>query len=216
MNRLVRPVMFAFEADVVHQFNQISFGAAGAATISALNSRGICGFARKTITSASATTNTSASVTGLTLVGVYNGMSVTGTGIPASTTVSSVNPTAGTLTLSNAATATGTPTLSFSGGQYTMTFGSQLSPARFDAYYKLLGLHHVWDLSANEALGTASSPSTPAAPHVIIVQNNINSATLANIVLQFGTLSTATFVAADPASGEVLRLAVQLCRSSAG
>lgn len=215
MNRLVRPVIFAFEPDVVLQSSKISFGAAGAPTIDTTQSKGICSVVRTSITSASATTSGSASVTGVTLVGVYNGMGVTGTGIAASTTVSSVNPAAGTLTLSQNATATGTPTLTFSGGQYTITFGAQFSPARFDAYVKLLALHHSWDMTANNAAQAGSSPASPAAPSMFLVTNNISNGSLANLIVQFGTLSGGTFTAKDPASGDVVRISARLCRSTA-
>lgn len=71
-----------------------------------------------TTTSTSATTNGSAVVTGLTSSAYrYVGQSVTGTGIPASTTIASVDSVT-QVTLSANATATGTPTLTFY-GDYT-------------------------------------------------------------------------------------------------
>lgn len=288
MNRYVRPIMFGFEPDLVFVFGRASFGAAGAPTLSPTNSKGICNWALNTVTTVATTTNSSASVTAaVSLFGVYNGMSVTGTGIPASTTVSAVNPGAGTFTLSNAATASGSPTLTFSGGQYVITFGSQYTPfKRLDSYVKLVNLTYNWDPIANEKAVSASTPSSPAAPFLFLIQNQITlanqtftatgsqtsgsasvtavsnvgpiypgmavtgsgiqsattviavgattitlsktaSSTIANnvltftptnpssVVVQVGSLSGATFTAANPASGEILRLGFTLVRSNA-
>lgn len=231
MNRLVRPVLFTFEADVCQLFANLVFGAAGAVTLSqgpypGRFSKGFCAAALNTITSAASTTSTSTSVTGLSLAGVYNGMSVTGTGIPASTTVSAVNPAAGTLTLSNAATATGTPTLSFFGGQYVLQLGRQAG-VQLDTYNHLLGLSHSWDENTPNLALAGSSPASPAAPAMFIVRSRVairtvpasgNSAnTDATITIQFGTFTGAggTFTATVPATGEVCRLVAALTRSGA-
>lgn len=297
MNRLVRPISFTFEPDLVQVYAMAQFGAAGAPTLNTANSKGVCQWIASTQIWKATTSNTSASVTAAeSLYGVYNGMSVTGTGIPASTTVSAVNPGAGTLTLSNAATASnvGTP-LTFSGGQYIITFGSQISPfKRLDNYVKLLQMTYGWDEAVNAKLQTSATPSAPATPFVFLLSNqsalanqsftitgstatstsvtalaangsngqapgavtpgmlvsgsgvaagtyvesvNIASAsmvlsaatstTVANtvltitpinpssVIIQCGTLSAATFVAANPASGEILRLGFDLSRSNA-
>lgn len=297
MNRLVRPIMFAFEPDVTKVFAMAQFGAAGAPTLNTANSKGVCQWAASTQVWKATTSNTSASVTAAeSLYGVYNGMSVTGTGIPASTTVSAVNPSAGTLTLSNAATASNVATpLTFSGGQYIVTFGSQYTPfKRLDNYVKLLQMTYNWDVAVNAKLQTSSSPSAPAAWMVFLVSNqsalanqsftvtgttatstsvtalatngsngvlpaaitpgmlvsgsgvaagtyvesvNIASNSMvlsaatttsvtgdiltitpinpSSVIFQCGTYSGATFTAANPASGEILRLAFDLSRSNA-
>lgn len=292
MNRLVRPVSFTFEPDMVSVFAMASFGAAGAATLNTKNSKGVCQWAANTqVWKGSTHSNTS--VTAMqSLWGVYNGMTVTGSGIPASTTVSAVNPGAGTLTLSGNATTslTGTP-LTFSGGQYLVTLGQQITPYKvLDTYTKLLQLDYNWDDIVNARAQTSSTPSSPAAPFLFLLANqtaqanqtftitgttdgatgvitavssvagiypgmiiaspvgladitagsvvlavgtttitiSTNSAiattnevlTLtpinpASIIVQCGTLSAATFVAANPASGEILRLALRLSRSTA-
>ena len=70
---------------------------------------------RRSISSAN-TTNSSATVTGLSQAqaqAITPGMGVTGTGIPAATTVLSVNSATGTVVLSANATATGTAALTF-------------------------------------------------------------------------------------------------------
>ncbi len=292
MNRLVRPVSFAFEPDVVSVFPRASFGAAGAPTLNTVSSKGVCNWAASTQVW-KGTTATSTSVTSMqSLFGVYNGMSVTGSGIPASTVVSSVNPTAGTLTLSNAATSSLTATpLTFSGGQYVITFGSQYTPfKRLDSYVKLLDLDYSWDESVNAYTSTGTSPAAPAAPDLFLLSNQVilgnqtltgsthtstavdaltsngssgapigaivpgmlisgadipagafvtavsgtgltlsaaASATTANeiltltpinpssIIIQCGYYTAGAFTAANPASGEILRLGLRLSRSNA-
>lgn len=175
MNRLVRPVSFTFEPDVVQVYGRAAFGAAGAPTLDTARSKGICNWSKSSQVWTGTTTNSSTAVTGMvSLWGVYNGMTVTGTGIPASTTVTAVNPTAGTLTLSQAATGSATVALTFSGGQYIVTFGSQYTPfKRLDTYVKLLQLTYNWDSIPNEALGTASTPQAPAAPFLFLVGNQV-------------------------------------------
>lgn len=213
MNRLVRPVMFAFEPDVVLQFTRVTFGTAGAATLDTKNSKGACGFSLNMI-SFTATTTASVNVTAVSsFAGLYVGMTVTGTNIPASTTISSMNPAAGTMVLSQAATGANAG-LSASGGQYTLTFGTQLTPfARLDTYVKLLDIDATFE--AASLGGATTGASSPTAPSFFVVQNNVSNSSLANIVIQFGTFSGSTFTAANPASGEKLELSVCLCRSTA-
>lgn len=214
MNRLVRPIMFCFEPSVVFQFNQINFGAAGAPTLTALNSKGACNIALNSI-AFTGTSSASVTVTSVSsFAGLYNGMTVTGTNIPAATTISSMNPGAGTITLSQAATGANTG-LSASGGQYTLTLGSQFTPfKRLDAYVKLLGVNHAWDESGLQG-GASTGASAPAAPNLFIVGNNVSNGSLASVVFQTGSGVGSAFVANNPANGEILRLALKLCRSSA-
>lgn len=217
MNRYVRPVMFAFEPDVVHQFSLVTFGATGSTTINTLQSKGICGFSLNTISITGTTASSSTTVSGVSsYVGLYVGMTVSdgGVHIPANTTISSMTPASGTITLSQNATGTNTG-LSVYGGQYMITFGRQLTPTKqLDTYVKLLGLNHNWDeTSLQGATGTAAS--APAAPSMFLVQNNITNTNLANLVVQFGSGAGSSFVAYTPASGEQVRVAAQLCRSNA-
>jgi hypothetical protein len=72
-------------------------------------------FATQTLITTGTTTNTSTSVTSVaTVTGIAIGQTVTGTGIPAATTVAGISGT--TVTLSAAATASGTVTLTFTTG----------------------------------------------------------------------------------------------------
>ncbi len=196
MNRLARPVCFAMEPDVVSLFARATFGAAGAPTLVQNDSKGFCQWAASSQVWTGTTTNSSTSVTGMkSLYGVYNGMSVTGTGIPASTTVTAVNPSAGTLTLSQAATGSATVALTFSGGQYILTLGSQLTPfTKLDTYPRLLDFDYFWDSITNAKLQTSSSPSAPAAPFVFLVANQIAFASQTFIAT--GTTATSTAVTA--------------------
>lgn len=224
-NRLMHPVMFAFEADTCHLFAKISFGAAGAPTLDTTQCKGFCNITRKTISITGDITNASPTVSNVSsFAGIYNGMSITGTGIPANTTISAKNPGAGTITLSQNATATtSTLAISVAGGQYVIQLGRQAG-VQLDTYTKLLGLSHNWDESGLQG-GVSTGASSPAAPAMFIVGNNTKVVTSprtiataltdATLTIQFGHFSGATFVAADPASGEIVRLAAQFSRSTA-
>lgn len=77
-----------------------------------------------TFTATGTTTNASTAVTTVSNPGrLLVGALVTGTGIPASTTITAVDPTTSTVTLSNAATASGSVTLTITQGA-TATFDS--------------------------------------------------------------------------------------------
>lgn len=225
MNRLVRPVCFAFEPDVVSVFALISFGSTGAPTLNTTQCKGICNITRKTISITGDIANTSPTVSNVSsFAGLYVGMSITGTGIPAATTISAMTPGSGTITLSQNATATtATLAISVAGGQYVIQLGRQAG-VQLDTYNKLLALSHNWDESGLQG-GASTAASSPAAPAMILIGNQTAVRTVpptvagnltdATITVQFGTLSGATFVAADPATGEKVRLSVKLCRSGA-
>lgn len=225
MNRLLRPVQFAFEPDVVNIFGKISFGAAGAPTMDTTQCKGLCNVTRKSISITGDIANTSPTVSNVSsFAGLYNGMSITGTGIPASTTILSMTPGSGTITLSaNATATTSTLAITVAGGQYVIQLG-RTAGVNLDTYNKLLGLHHTWDETGLQG-GASTGASSPAAPAMFLVGNLTNTVTVpptvasaltsATLTVQFGTLSAGTFVAKDPASGEIVRLALQMCRSSA-
>lgn len=218
MNRNLRPVMFAFEPDVVSVFANLSFGAAGAVTLNQTqsnSSKGICNVAATTIAFTGTSSNSSTSVTAVSsFAGLYVGMTITGTNIPASTTIASMNAGAGTLTLSQAATGTNAG-LTAGGGLYTVTFGSQFTPfKRLDAYVKLLAIKADFDVSGVQG-GASTLALAPAGSNVFVVANNISNSTLANLVLQFGTGSGTSFVATNPGNGERCRISFKFSRSTA-
>lgn len=221
-NRNNRPVMFAFEPNLTHVFAMINFGAAGAPSLATnaqgvSNSKGVCNIALVSTAVTGSTTNTSTSVTSVSsFAGLYVGQSITGAGIPAATTIAAMNAGAGTITLSAAATATAAGvSLTVSGGQYTITFGSQFTPfKRLDPYVRLSHMKHIWDESGLQG-GASTGASAPAAPALFIVANNISNASLASITFQVGSGSGASFVSAVPASGEILRLSFDFVQSTA-
>lgn len=229
-NRLARPVSFTMEADVVSLFAHLTFGAAGAVTLDqgpypGRFSKGFCAATLNKVVTNCTTQSSTAVITCVNLNGVFNGMSVTGSGIPASTTVSSVDPVAGTLTLSNSATTSlvATP-LTFFGGQYIFQLGTQAG-VRLDTYNHLLGVNWNFDTIANGALLTSATPTAPVCNVGFLVGNQVAVRTVpptvaanltdATFTMQFGTLAGTGFLAANPASGEILRLCAQLTRSGA-
>ncbi len=213
-NRVYRPVQFGLEPDIVTLFAQINFGAAGAATLTALNSKGFCKIARYT-KSFTATGTSTASLTAVSsFVGLYLGMALTGTNVAASSTITAMNGGAGTMT-SSQATSGAITTVTATGG-YILTLGS-LYPSKLDTYVKLLGFSASWDMSA--AQGAVDSLAlAPAAPSVFLTQNAVATAGSASLTLLTGRLTDASgtpFNVIDPASTEILRLTLQLSRSSA-
>lgn len=215
--------MFAFEPDVVSVFANIQFGAAGAPSFivgtntqsnNVPTNKGLCSIALNSITF-TGTNSTSVTISAVSsFVGLYVGMTVTGTNVPANTTISSMNGGAGTITLNQATTGVNT-SFTATGGQYTLTFGTQLTPfAKLDTYVRLLSFAPIWNMDGLQ--GSASTlASSPIAPFIFLVSNNITNSSLANIMFQCGTLNVATFVAANPANGAKLKIGIQLTRSTA-
>lgn len=224
MNRFVRPILFAFEPDLVFAYLRCVWGAAGAFTLDTNHSKGICNFTKNVI-SFTGTTSASVTVTGVSsFAGLYNGMTVSdgGTHVPANTTISAMNPGAGTITLSQAATGTNTG-LTATGGQYTVQFGSQAG-VRLDVYVRLLGMKFIFNEISLQG-GVSTGASAPAASTLFLVGNNISTRTIpptpaanltdATLQLQFGNGGGSSFVAADPANGEIVHVGFEFTRSTA-
>ena len=84
----------------------------------------------------------------------------------------------------------------------------------------------IWDETGIPGTAAAAA-GAGAVDKVFIVNNNISTRTIPNtaaanltdatITLQFLAMSTSvgTFVAADPNSGDILRVGFELCRSGA-
>lgn len=229
MNRLVRPIMFAFEPDVVKVFSRLTFGASGAVTLDTKNSKGICNAAIQTVSLTATTDGSTAVLTApSSLVGLYVGMDITGAGIPAGSTITAITAATPSITISQNTTGahvTEAMVAGAAGGVYTITFGSQFSPfKRLDTYNKLSQVTHLW---CEEGVpGSASVQAlVPNAPQMILINNSIGVSSSASITVAFGasvvtaasgaTAPSSAFTVLVPSSGEIVRLAVDLVRSSA-
>lgn len=225
MNRYVRPVMFAFEPDLVFLFAKISFGAAGAPTLVQPNSKGFCNVTLNTLSFTGTTDGSTAVLTAISsFVGLYVGMTVVGVGIPANSTILSMNAGAGTVTLSaNTTGAHVAEAMTATGGQYLVQLGQQAG-VRLDTYTHFLGLSHSWDEAGLQgAVSTAAS--SPAAPEMFLTNINTGVRTIpgtaataltdASFTVQFGRRISDVFTAENPANGEIVRLMLKMSRSSA-
>jgi len=212
-NRQFTPVLFALEKNVVFLSAKFSVGASGVPTIDALNSKGICSIAQKTLTF----TATSATGTGLTAVssfaGLYVGMAITGSGIPAGTTIVSMNAGAGTMVISQATTTTVVGLTATVTGGYTIQFGTQAG-VRLDTYNKLMMIERINDMTGLQG-AAATAPSAPVAPAMLLVNNSISTSLIASVTVVFGSYATGAFVASQPASGEIIRMLFVLGNSTA-
>lgn len=215
-NRNFTPVLFGLEKNLVLLGAHITFGANGAPTLDAINSKGFLSVAQFS-TSFTATASTTASFTAVSnFTDLYNGMTISGTNIAASSIISAINAGAGTFTSSNAST--GVVSAVTATGGYTLSLGAliQNSPRR-DTYAKLIDLDIISDLSGLQG-GASTQAGTPAAPSWFMIQNNVANGSLANVVLMCGTMNGAgaTFKAVQPASGEGIYVRMLLCNSTAG
>lgn len=209
-NRQYTPIMFALEKNVVHLGLHITFGASGAPTIDAPNSKGLCSIVQAT-QSFTATASTTASYTAVsTLKGLYNGMIISGTNVAAGSVISALN-AAGTFTSSIAST--GVVSAVTATGGYTLQFGTQAA-TRLDTYTKLLGFKILNDVSGLQGgAGVLASQTTAPAWH--LTANNISKSGLASLTFICGTGSGTSFVASQPTSGEGIYMQLMLGNSTA-
>lgn len=217
--------MFAFEPDVVFAFAKVTFGSAGAPTLVQPNSKGFCNVTLNTLSFTGTTDGSTAVLTAIsTFVGLYVGMVVVGVGIPANATIVSMNAGAGTITMSaNTTSAHVAEAMTATGGQYRFQLGS-LAGVNLDTYTRFLQLTHSWDEAGLNG-GVSTAPSAPAGMDMFITNINTQTRTIpgtaataltdATFTVQFGRRISDVFTAENPASGEILRLAVSLSRSTA-
>lgn len=225
-NRDYSPVMFALEKNVVFLSAHITFDAAGAPILDTMNSKGICNVALNTTTFSGTTTSSATSVgTVSSFANLFVGMSVTGTGLQANTKIATLVPGTDSLTLDTPVNTGTIGSLTVSGGQYVVQFGTQAG-VRLDTYYKLLSITASWDETSGSATGTATQAQlAPAAPNMFMVTNKTTVRTIpatatspntdCTVVLQFGSGSGTSFVAANPNPGDSVRLLFVLGNSSA-
>ncbi len=223
------PVMFTKEGNVWSLSAHVTFGATGVPSLDTKNSRGICSFAPQSLVITGTTSSGSATITSVSsFAGIYTGMSVTGTGIAASSTIGTISASTGSVVMNQpAASAQATPSLTISGGRFVMQFGQQAAQ-RLDAYVKLLYAHHSWDMSASSASGSIALTAAlaPAAPAMFVIANNTTVRTIpqtstsgstdCSLSLQFGSGVGTGFVAANPVAGEGVRILVKFGNLSAG
>lgn len=220
-NRLFRPVMFAAEPDVVFLFASVTFGASGAPTLNQTSpntSKGFCSVTRNNISITGNTTAQSNIISGVnSFANLYVGMSISdnGTNIQPSTTIVALNANSGTIEISQPAIAgNNAVALTVAGGLFTFTFGRNLALNQLDTYVKCLNVDVTFS-EQNNAGGVSTGASAPAAGEIFLVQNNLQSSSLANIWLQHGVGNGSNFVAVDPDNGSIGQYAFCLGRSTA-
>ena len=212
------PLAYTMEKKVVTLSAHVTFGANGVPTLDAINSKGFLS-AALLVKSFTATASSTASFTAVSdFTNLYQGMVLTGTNIPASTTISaSINGPAGTFTASQAST--GVVSAVKATGGYVLRLGKQLqNGASLDVYNKILGVSILPDLSALSG-GAAVTALAPAAPTWFMIGNTVASGTAstgASITLMCGTMSAGVVTFVPPASGEGIYVKVLLCNSTAG
>lgn len=214
-----RPVAFTKEGNVWTLSAHVTFSGAGP-SLDTSNSKGICSFAKQSLVFTGATVSSSATVTSVSsFQGLYTGMTVTGSGVAASSTIGTITASTKSFILNKAVDTGNDPiTLTASGGRYVMQFGQQAAQ-RLDAWYKLLYVQESWDMSAASASGSAGLAAlSPNGPLMFVAQNNTSVRTIpatstsgssdCSLSLQFGSGRGASFVANDPVAGEGVRILV--------
>lgn len=223
-------VVFTKELNVWTLSARLTFGAAGAVTVSPINSKGIIAVNPETVAFTGATTNSSTSLSSVSSFdGIFAGMTITGPAgdLQASTTVSSWTATTAVLTLSKQAITTEATTAAFfaTGGRYRVQFGTQ-SITGLTPFVKLLGMSVVNDLSSGSASGAyAYAQVAPPATHAFIIDNKLSVKTIpatqatnstdASVAIQFGYgVGPGTgFIAQAPADGTVVTVMFTLGNS---
>lgn len=215
MNRYITTVQYSLEKNLTSLFARITFGAGGVPTLDTQNSKGICNVSLNAVSFTGTTSSGSPTITAVSsFAGLYNGMTVQDSG-PTNVNQKISSMSAGGPTITLAGNATGTNTgLTATGGQYLIQFGAQAG-VRLDTQYKFLGIGHNWDESANQG-GASTLALAPLAPSMFVVGNKTSVRTIpqtaasvltdCTLLLQFGSGSGSSFVAAAPSSGDAVRI----------
>ena len=212
------PIAYTMEKKVVTLSAHVTFGASGAPTLDAINSKGFLS-AALLVKSFTATASSTASYTAVSdFTNLYLGMVLSGTNVAVGSTISaSINGPAGTFTAS--APSTGVVSAVKATGGYVLRLGKQLqNGASLDVYNKILGVKVWQDLSALSG-AAAVTALAPSATHWFMIGNTVASgtaATGASITLMCGTMSGGVVTFVPPASGEGIYVDVLLCNSTAG
>lgn len=219
------PVSFTLEKNVVFLFGRVFFGANGAVSLDTNNSKGTCAAWQSTPTFTGTTSSGSAVVSSITsFFGLYTGMSLTGNGV--SGTIGTISASTKSIVMSALATsAQATTTISASGGQYVLQFGT-IAGVALDTYAKFLRFTVSFDETTGSATGTATQAAfAPTSGGGFVIRNNTSVRTVpgtatsgstdCTLVIQFGLGNGTGFVATNPAAGEAARYAVVLGNSNA-
>lgn len=225
-NRYNNPVSFAMEPNMVTLSAHVTFGATGVPSVDALNSKGIANVWNQSIAFTGATASGSSTITSVSsFLGLYTGMTISGTGVVGTPTIGTISAATGSVVLSGPVGASSATAFNATGGRYIFQFGLN-NGNRLDPYYKMLFVHSAWDESSASASGSAGVAALgPSSGAGFLVDNNINQRTIpqtqatastdCSLVLQFGSGIGTGFVAADPKGGEGLRVLFVLGNSSA-
>lgn len=226
-NRFGTPIGFTMEKNVVQLFAMVQFGANGVPILNTNQSKGFCNAAISAPVFTGSIGSGSATITSVSsFQGLFTGMTVTGTGVGASLTIGTMTAATGSIVLSAAASVTaGSISFTATGGQYTLQLGTQAG-VRLDSYNALLDYNYSFDESTGSASGKALVLQlAPAAQNSFIVTNNTSIRTIpatstsnstdCTLTVQFGNGFGSGFVAAAPASGEVVRFNLGMRNSSA-
>lgn len=223
-NRYNTPVVFAMEPNMVTLSAHVTFGATGIPTVDAINSKGIANVWNQSLPFTGATSSGSSTITSVSsFLGLYTGMTISGSGVAGSPTIGTISAATGSVVLSGPVGA-GTA-FNATGGRLIFQFGLNVGN-RLDSYYKVLAVLNSWDESSASASGSATVAAlAPASGFGFIQDNNVNQRTIpattvsgssdCSIILQYGQGAGVNFVAANPVAGEGLRVLFVLGNSSA-
>ena len=225
------PVLFTKEKNVWILSAMVQFGPSGAVTLNTSNSKGFCAAWNESVAFNGGTTDSSSTFgTVSSFAGLYRGMTLSGTGIQAGTTIGSVTAASGTITMVGSlptASATGEGIFNATGGRLRLQLGTKAAQ-NLTPFVKVLGVNVVADVSTGSASGALNyMQRAPAAPVAFIVNNKITQRTIpatavagstdASIAIQFGygVGPGMGFVAQTPGDGEIYRIEVILGNSTA-
>lgn len=225
-NRYSNTVQFAMEPNVVTLSAHVTFGSNGVPSVDALNSKGIANVWNQSLAFTGAVASGSSTITSVSsFVGLYTGMTISGTGVAGTPTIGTISVATGSVVLSGPVGASSATAFNATGGRYIFQFGLN-NGNRLDTYYKLLFVQSSIDESSASASGSISVAAlAPQSTHSFLVDNNVNQRTIpltqatastdASLILQYGTGFGTSFVARDFVGGDGVRVLFILGNSSA-
>lgn len=210
------PVRFTKEKNVWDLFCIVNVGSGGALNIAQTGNgqfvnKGIANIWQNTPTFTGVTSSGSNTITSVSsFLGIFTGMPVLNSTIPAGATVGTISVTTGSIVFTGGAASTFTGStgaiMTVTGGQYIFqmgvatTIGSLTLSSRLDTYNRLLDFNVSYDSSTSSSIGTATQQQLgPTTSAYVLVQNNTTVKTVpptqatastdASLVIQFGNSS---------------------------